>query len=76
MSDDNDFPGVVPHKRTAATREVPQMVIRSMGKRIIIDVTYVDTATGEAQYRAWIRARESGALAQLIDSQSYRGADV
>jgi hypothetical protein len=67
---DNDFPGVIPHNRTPATPEVPQMVICLRGNRIVIDVTYADAATAAAQYRGFRLARESGALARLIDAQS------
>lgn len=68
---DEDFPGVIPHKRTPATREVPQMVIcLRKNNRIIIDVTYVDAANASIQYRGWRLACESGELAQLIDAKS------
>lgn len=63
---DNEFPGVIPHKRIPATREVPQMVICLQENRIIIDITYFDAATAGEEYRGWRNARESGELAQLI----------
>lgn len=63
-----EFPGVIPHMRTPATQETPQMVMCLRKNRLIIDVTYHDEAAANIQYRGWMRARESGELAQLIDS--------
>jgi hypothetical protein len=76
MADDHpgasdEFPGVIPHKRTPPTSEVPQMVICRRGNRIVIDVTYIGEAQAFQQMRGWTRARESGELRQLIDEKTW-----